>query len=216
MMRDRRDVRRDRRATAMTAASPRRRSGSPSGFDVDQAILAVRGDVDVLDGAHTRRDAWTCSSTKATRTSSSTSPRSRSWTRPGSVSSPTVSARLAESGRVLTMRAAPAQTRRILDITGVNALVRLESVRSERRRLGAEQRSDDHSVAVVTEPADLSADLARVGTKPNDAVIDAALRLVTRPGRFDRRGRRRRQRHARTRRPPGDGGVDQRHRPADG
>ena len=45
--------------------------------------------------------------------------------------------------------------------------------------LGAEQLPDDHSGAVVTLPPDLSADLARVGSKPNDAVIDAALRLVT-------------------------------------
>ena len=68
---------------------------------------------------------------------------------------------------------------RILDITGVSALVRLEASDPNVAALGAEQRSADRPVAVVTERADLSADLARVGAKPNGATIDAALRLVT-------------------------------------
>jgi anti-anti-sigma factor len=90
-----------------------------------------------------------------------------------------VSARLATSDRVLTVRATPAHARRVFDITGVGALVQFEAPLPAVAALGAEQRSDDHSVAVVTEPADISADLARVGAKPNDAVIDTALRLVT-------------------------------------
>jgi anti-anti-sigma factor len=90
-----------------------------------------------------------------------------------------VSARLATSNRILTMRATPDNTRRILDITGVAARVRFDEARPSVAALGAEQLPDDHSGAVVTLPADLSADLARVGSKPNDTVIDAALRLVT-------------------------------------
>ena len=89
------------------------------------------------------------------------------------------SARLAESGRMLTLRAAPAQTRRILDITGMNGLIRLEASDPNIAVLGAEQRSADRPVVVATDRAGLSADLARVGAKPNSATIDAALRLVT-------------------------------------
>jgi hypothetical protein len=67
----------------------------------------------------------------------------------------------------------------MLELTGVDGLVRLEASRPTVAALGAEQRVDDDSVAVETHRAGLAADLAQVGSRSTDAVIDAALRLVT-------------------------------------
>ncbi|HEX4981002.1 MAG TPA: anti-sigma factor antagonist [Ilumatobacteraceae bacterium] len=147
------------------------------GFDVDQAILVVRGDVDVLtaptfgamlgvlvDEGHPNVvvDVGALGFMDAAGL--------------GVIAN--MSVRLAESNRVLTMRAVSRQTKRILDITGLNELVRLEEPFNV-PALGAEQRSDDNSWAVVSKPADLVSDLARVGSQPNHNLIDAALRLVT-------------------------------------
>lgn len=90
-----------------------------------------------------------------------------------------ISARLATSSRVLTVRSAPAQTRRILDITGLSELVGLEAFDPNVAALGAEQRGGDHSLGVDSQPPDLSIDLVRVGFKPSNEMIDAALRRVT-------------------------------------
>jgi hypothetical protein len=80
---------------------------------------------------------------------------------------------------VLTLRAVSPQTRRILDITGLTGRIRLEASDPRVAVLGAEERSDDRSLAVSSSRADLPADLTRVGSKPNNVTIDAALRLVT-------------------------------------
>ncbi|MEO5842812.1 MAG: anti-sigma factor antagonist [Acidimicrobiales bacterium] len=89
------------------------------------------------------------------------------------------SSRLTQSTGTLTVRAAPAQTLRILEITRVNDLVVLEAPDPNVTALGAEQRSGDRSFSVDSKPADLSADLVAVGSRTNNQVIDAALRLVT-------------------------------------
>jgi anti-anti-sigma factor len=89
------------------------------------------------------------------------------------------SARLATSGRTLTVRAAPAMTRRILEITRMDTIVRIEPHPPAHVALGAEQSSGDHSVSVQRVPDDLSANLARVGSGLSSTAIDAALRRVT-------------------------------------
>ena len=149
------------------------------GFRIDQVILVVRGDVDVLAaptlgailGAlvdqghpHVVVDCTAVAFMDAAGL--------------GVIAKS--SARLAESGRVLTLRAVTPQTRRILDITGLSELIRLEASDPSVAVLGAEQVSANRLVAVAGKRRpDLSADLARVGAKPNNATIDAALRLVT-------------------------------------
>ncbi len=185
------------------------------GFHVDQVIVVVRGDVDVLaaptlgamldvlvDQGHPHV-VLDCAAV-AFMDAAGLGVIAKS------------SARLAESGRMLTLRAAPAQTRRILDITGMNGLIRLEASDPNIAVLGAEQRSADRPVVVATDRAGLSADLARVGAKPNERDDRRRAPSCHAPGRSDRRGRRRCQRHSRAKRPPVHGGVDQRHRAADG
>jgi len=153
--------------------------GISVGFDVDQAILVVHGDVDVLtaptlgamlgvlvDDGHPNvvLDLAGLGFMDAAGL--------------GVIAN--TAARLAQSSGVLTMRAAPRQTRRILEITGLEDLVRLEDAfNANGTTLGAEQRANDNSFAVVAKPAELAADLARVGSKPTNDIIDAALRLVT-------------------------------------
>ena len=75
------------------------------------------------------------------------------------------SSRLSSTG-TLTVRAAPAQTLRILEITGVSDLVVLEASDPNVTALGAEQRSGDRSFSVDSKPTDLSADLVAVGSRP--------------------------------------------------
>lgn len=90
------------------------------------------------------------------------------------------SARLRTSGRTLTIRSAPTGTRRLLDITGLSEVVRMEAADPNLTALGVEQRSGDHSRAVDGGTTDLSSDLARVGSlTARTQVIDASLRLVT-------------------------------------
>ena len=146
-------------------------------FRVDQVILVVRGDVDVLaaptlgamldalvDQGH-RHLVVDCAAV-AFVDASGLGAIARSSTR------------LAESNRVLTLRAASPQIRRILDITGLSELIQLEASDPAVAALGAEERSD-RPLAVARKRTDLHADLARVGSRPNSTTIDAALRLVT-------------------------------------
>lgn len=149
------------------------------GFDVDQAILVVHGDVDVLT-------APTLGAMLAVLVDEGHPNIVLDLAALGFMDAAglgiiaDMSARLAQSSRVLTMRAASRQIRRILDITGLNERVRLEDAfNAHVTALGAEQRADDQSLAVVVKPAELAADLARVGSRPSNELIDAALRLVT-------------------------------------
>jgi hypothetical protein len=80
---------------------------------------------------------------------------------------------------MLTLRAVSPQVRRILDITGLRDLIRLEASDPSVAVLGTEERPADRPLAVASTRVGLTADLARVGSKPNNATIDAALRLVT-------------------------------------
>ena len=90
-----------------------------------------------------------------------------------------VSGRLRSSGGELTLRSASVMIRRILDITGLIALVHVESFDPSDATLGPEQRPGDGSTMVGSTPADLSSDLTRVAAIPaNVGVVDAALRLV--------------------------------------
>jgi anti-anti-sigma factor len=89
-----------------------------------------------------------------------------------------ISARLATSSRLLIIRSAPLITRRIIEITQVNELIRLEAFEPIVAALGAEQRSGDHSRVVDSRQIDLSAELLRAGSRSSDEAIDAALRRV--------------------------------------
>jgi anti-anti-sigma factor len=80
------------------------------------------------------------------------------------------SALLQPSGGTLVLRSPPAMTRRILDITGVGNIVRVELPKPGAETVGPEQHSDS---------PDLSAGLTRsLAIRATDEVIDAALRLV--------------------------------------
>ena len=91
-----------------------------------------------------------------------------------------------EAGGQLTVRSPPPVARLILELSGVEHLLRIEheGVATEptvRGVLGDEQRVGDRSAAVQLREVDVSADLARAGALPaSHAVVDAALRLVTR------------------------------------
>ena len=89
-----------------------------------------------------------------------------------------ISARLATSSRVLIVRSAPTMFRRLLELTRVSELVRLEAFEAIVAALGAEQRAGDHSRGVETGPVDLSPDLFRTVSKATNEAIDAALRRV--------------------------------------
>ena len=148
-------------------------------FDVDHAILGVRGDVDLLtsptlgavvdalvDQGHD--DVVLDLAALAFMDASGL----------GIIASTAV--RLRTSGGVLTLRSPPAQTRRILDITGMTELLHIEPSDPKLAALGPEQHPDDLSPVVDAWPADLVADLARVAAMPaSNDVVDAALRLVT-------------------------------------
>ena len=89
-----------------------------------------------------------------------------------------ISARLATSSRVLIVRSAPSMTRRILQITHVDEIIRLEAFEPSHATLGAEQRIGDHSRAVEGQRTDLSADISRPGSHSTYEAIDAALLRV--------------------------------------
>lgn len=86
------------------------------------------------------------------------------------------STQLGKTQGVLTVRSASAHIRRILDLTGVSALVRIE-LSNPVSTLGAEQRPSDSSG--TRPPVPLAPLFARAGQSPTSTeVIDAALRLV--------------------------------------
>ena len=91
-----------------------------------------------------------------------------------------IAERLADEGGVLIVRSPSPLVRRILDLTGVSALVTLEALHVESVTLGEEQRPEDRSRSVQAASASLSSDLAHAASIPvGNAVIDAVLRLVT-------------------------------------
>jgi anti-anti-sigma factor len=147
-------------------------------FDSGQAILGVRGDVDLLTAPtlHAAMNALVDQNhpnivldlVALTFMDAS-----------GLRVIADISARLATSNRVLTVRSAPAITRRLLDMTHLDEVVRLEASKPNIAALGAEQHSGDHSLAVDGQPGDQSAHLVRVGSRPSNEVIDSALRRVT-------------------------------------
>lgn len=89
-----------------------------------------------------------------------------------------LSARLALSSRLLTVRSTPTMTRQILEITQVDELVRFDEFEPVVATLGAEQHTGDHSRAVESWPVGLSAALLRAGSESRNEVIDAALGRV--------------------------------------
>lgn len=153
--------------------------GAVMGADAGQPVLGVRGDVDVLTapmldamlGVLVQQEPSGIVLDLAALTFMDAS---------GLRVIARIAARLGASGGVLRVRSAPTQTLRILEITGLSALVQIEASDPSGPALGPEERSGDHSRAVVSEPATLSSDLALVGKIPaSNEVIDAALRLVT-------------------------------------
>ena len=146
-------------------------------FDADQTIVRVRGDLDLLTAAplHAAMKALvdyrhvdivlelaglTFMDASGLRVIAN------------------ISSQLATSSRMLIVRSAPTMTRRILQITHVNELIRLEAFEPRVAALGAEQRNGDHSRAVDGQRIDLSADPVHIGSKCNHEAIDAALLRV--------------------------------------
>jgi anti-anti-sigma factor len=83
-------------------------------------------------------------------------------------------ARFRSAGATLAVRSAPRDARRLLEITGVDALVEIE----DHAALGSEGQPHESQPAPVGAPS-LAADLRRDGAIPaSNEVIDAALRLV--------------------------------------
>jgi anti-anti-sigma factor len=152
--------------------------GIDVGFGADHATLVVRGDVDVLT-APTLGATLSAIVGQGHRDVVVDVAAVGFMDAAGLGAIAAISARLATSSQMLTIRGAHRQLRRILEITGLTGLVRLEDSDPTIAVLGAEQRSGEPTLAVVIAPTALSTDLARVGTRPNSAVIDAALRLVT-------------------------------------
>lgn len=162
----------------MTATAPRAPLEISVRFGIDQTVLAARGDVDVLaapalgavlgtlvDQGH-EHVVLDCAAVTFMDAAGL-----------GVIADS--SARLSTSNRMLTLRAASPQVLRILDMTGLSDLIRLEASDPNVAVLGAEERPAARPLAFASTHVDLSADLARVGSKPNNATIDAALRLVT-------------------------------------
>jgi anti-anti-sigma factor len=89
-----------------------------------------------------------------------------------------ISERLITSGRMLTVRSAPSMTLRILEITRMNEVVRLDGCHQHATVLEAEQSAVDQPAVLKRLPSNLGADLGRVAAHSDHTVIDAALRLV--------------------------------------
>ncbi len=87
--------------------------------------------------------------------------------------------RLRRSGGALTIRSPSAMVLRMLDITGLTELVRLEHPDPPRRHLDSEQSSDIADTLVGSEPYHLPAHVGKIMAIPADTdVVDGALRLV--------------------------------------
>lgn len=146
-------------------------------FRVDETIVRVRGDVDMLT-ASTLHAALTALVDKSHVDVVLELAGLTFMDASGLRVIADVSALLATSSRVLIVRSAPTMTRRILELTRVSELIRLEAFEAIVAALGAEQRTGDHTRVVETGPVDLSADLLRSVSKSTNEVIDAALRRV--------------------------------------
>ena len=146
-------------------------------FDADQTILHVRGDVDLLTAPtlHAAMNALVDQShvdivlELAGLTFMDAS---------GLRVIADISTQLATSSRELIVRSAPSMTRRILELTHVSDLIRLEAMVPTVALLGVEQRAGDHSRAVEAGSVKLSADLLRTVSNSTNDAIDAALRRV--------------------------------------
>ena len=83
----------------------------------------------------------------------------------------TTASRLRKSDGALTVRSAPTQTRRILDITGISELIQIE--------MPDPSAASDDTPAAAGGSGDLRSDLARAASLPaRNEIVDAALRLV--------------------------------------
>jgi anti-anti-sigma factor len=91
----------------------------------------------------------------------------------------TCASRLRRSQGTLTIRSPSALVLRMLDITGVADLVRIEHLEPSRRRLGAEQLIDIDKRPMSALPSQVPSHIGMVTAIPADAdVVDGALRLV--------------------------------------
>lgn len=90
-----------------------------------------------------------------------------------------LSNRLAESGAKLTVRSAPPYTLRILHLTHVADLVRLDAPEPSATSLRRGHRSGVGSTGAEAESTDLTVDLVRVAARrANTEILDAALGLI--------------------------------------
>ncbi len=88
-----------------------------------------------------------------------------------------IAGQLRPSGRVLTVQSAPRRVRWLLELTGLDEVVRFD-VAAPAEGLGSEQLHGDGSLGPQRPSVDLVADLVRVGSPPDAARIDAALGRV--------------------------------------
>lgn len=87
--------------------------------------------------------------------------------------------RLGVAGRTLTVRSPSAIVRRILEVTGLDALIEARSVEVTANALGPEQRKGDSSALVSATPSGLALGSTMSSLQAHRDVVDAALRLVT-------------------------------------
>jgi anti-anti-sigma factor len=146
-------------------------------FSADQTILRVRGDLDLLTAAplHAAMSALV-DHREADIVLELADLTFMDASGLGVIAD--ISARLATSSRVLVVRSPPAMTRRILEITQVSDLIRLEALEPSVAMLGAEQHTGDHSRAVDGQRVGLSTGIVRTGSNSGYEAIDAALLRV--------------------------------------
>lgn len=89
-----------------------------------------------------------------------------------------ISGRLITSGRMLTVRSAPSMTLRLLEMTRMDEIFRLDPCHVKGAVQDAEPFAGDQPASVERLRANLGGGLGRVSAQSNNAVIDAALRLV--------------------------------------
>lgn len=87
--------------------------------------------------------------------------------------------RLGAVGRTITVRSPTPTIRRMLEFTGLDALVVESSAELTAEALGPEQRSGDRSVLVSATPSGLALASTMSSLQAHHDVVDAALRLVT-------------------------------------
>jgi len=87
--------------------------------------------------------------------------------------------RLANSGGRLTVRLAPPHVFRLIQVTGLAEMIRLDQSVSDLGRLGPEESASDPGVPVKEDLATFTQHLRRVTSVPvDDDLVDGALRLV--------------------------------------